>query len=345
MPVQFSVIIPCFNSARWIEATIQSVFHQTIPQSEIEIIVVDDGSKDDSASRIQAMQAVNLRLIQITNHGASYARNVGTAASRGQFIQYLDADDLLFPDALHLRRQALIVHSADVAYGRYERLIEQENGAFETGPVVGQKMEEVSADPELAAFSSFWVPPVALMYRRAVVEKIGSWNRALPVIQDARFLQDAAYHNARFVYVPEVLGAYRVHRKGSLSKKNSDLFERDILKNIYQTENRWRKNGLLTPARIEYLSKTYKRSAEKFFGRDRARFYFAFTAHRRLRKPWEIGFPDFCAVTQACLGATAAGIILKPVWFCVRGQRFILRRLKTRTKKQSGDNFNQDAGQ
>jgi glycosyltransferase involved in cell wall biosynthesis len=267
-------------------------------------------------------------LIQITNHGASYARNVGTAASHGQFIQYLDADDLLFPDALHLRRQALIAHSADVAYGRYERLIEQENGAFETGPVVGQKMEEVSTDPELAAFSSFWVPPVALMYGRDVVEKIGSWNRTLPVIQDARFLQDAAYHNARFVYVPEVLGIYRVHRKGSLSKKNSDLFERDILKNIYQTEKRWRKNGLLTPARIEYLSNTYKRSAEKFFGRDRVRFYHALHAHRRLRKSWKIGFPDFCAVMQTCLGVTAARIILKPVWFCVRGHRFILRRWK-----------------
>ena len=304
MPVQFSVIIPCFNSARWIEATIQSVIHQTVPQSEIEIIVVDDGSKDDSASRIQAMKAVNLRLIQIPNHGASFARNVGTAASRGQFIQYLDADDLLFPDALQVRRQALTNQSADVAYGRYERLMEQEN--------------------------SFWVPPVALMYRRTIVEKIGSWNRALPVIQDARFLQDAAHFNARFVYVPEVLGAYRVHRKGSLSKKNVDLFERDILKNIYQTENRWRKSGQLTTARVEYLSKTYQRSAEKFFGRDDVRFYYALNAHRRLRKPWRIGFPDLCATIHACLGMTAAKIILKPIWLCVRGFRSIARLWRQR---------------
>jgi glycosyltransferase involved in cell wall biosynthesis len=328
MPIQFSVIIPCYNSARWIEATIQSVLQQTIPQSEIEIIVVDDGSKDDSASRIRAIQTVNLRLIQIANHGVSYARNVGTAASRGQFIQYLDADDLLLPNALLLRRQALIVNSADVAYGRYERLVEQENGTFKTGPVVGQKMEEISADSELAVFSSFWVPPVALMYRREIVEKIGSWNRTLPVIQDARFLQDAAYFKARFVYMPEVLGAYRVHRKGSLSKRNADLFERDILKNIHQTENRWQKNGLLTPARIGYLSKTYKRSAEKFFGRDRVRFRYAFAAHRRLRRPWKIGFPDLCVAMQSCLGETAAKTILKPVWFCVRGFRSVLRRWK-----------------
>jgi glycosyltransferase involved in cell wall biosynthesis len=328
MAVQFSVIIPCFNAARWIEATIQSVLHQTTSQSEIEIIVVDDGSTDESVSRIQTIQAVNLRLIQIPNHGASYARNVGTAASSGQFIQYLDADDLLFPNALQVRRQALINHSADVAYGRYERLIEQENGAFNAGPVAGQKMEEAGTDPELAAFSSFWVPPAALMYRRAIVEKIGSWNRTLPVIQDARFLQDAAYFNARFIYLPEVLGAYRVHRQGSLSKKNADLFERDILKNIYQTENRWRKNGLLTPARVEYLAKTYQRSAEKFFGRDRMRFYHAFYAHRRLRQPWRFGFTDLCAAMQACLGMTAAKTVLKPVWLCLKGFRSISRHLK-----------------
>jgi glycosyltransferase involved in cell wall biosynthesis len=330
MPVQFSVIIPCYNAARWIEATIQSVIQQTTAQSEIEIIVVDDGSKDDSAIRIREIPAANLRLIQITNHGVSYARNVGTAASRGQFIQYLDADDLLFPDTLHLRRQALLVHDADVAYGRYEKLVEQENGTFETGPVVGQKMEEISADPELAVFSSFWVPPVALMYRRAIIEKIGVWNRTLPVIQDARFLQDAAYFKARFVYMPEVLGAYRVHRQGSLSKRSADLFERDILKNIFQTENRWRKNGLLTPARTGYLSKTYQRSAEKFFGRDRARFYFAFHAHRRLRPPWKVGFTDLCVMLQACLGANLAKTILRPIRFGVRGLRFIFRHWKNK---------------
>jgi glycosyltransferase involved in cell wall biosynthesis len=336
MPIQFSVIIPCYNSARWIEATIQSVIHQTTSPSEVEIIVVDDGSKDDSASRIRAIHSANLRLIQITNHGVSHARNVGTTASRGQFIQYLDADDLLFPNALDLRRQTLITHGADVVYGRYERLVEQEDGTFETGPVAGQKMEEVSADPELAAFSSFWVPPVALMYRRTIVEKIGYWNRTLPVIQDARFLQDAAYFNAKFIYVPEVLGAYRVHRKNSLSKKNLDLFERDILKNIYQTENRWRKSGSLTPARTGYLSKTYKRSAEIFFGRDRARFYFAFDAHRRLREPWKIGFPDLCATLQVCLGTTLAKTILKPVRFVARGFRFILRHWKKQAKQSNG---------
>jgi glycosyltransferase involved in cell wall biosynthesis len=327
--IQFSVIIPCFNAARWIEATIQSVVNQTVPQSEIEIIVVDDGSKDDSASRVRAIPAVNLRLIQIPNHGVSYARNIGTAASRGQFIQYLDADDLLFPDALHARRQAMLTHSGDVAYGRYERLVEMENGAFEHGPVVGQKMEEVSADPELAAFSSFWVPPVALMYRREIVQKIGVWNRTLPVVEDARFLQDAAYFNARFVYVPEVLGAYRVHRRQeSLSKKNLDLFEQCILKNAYQTENRWRKNGLMTPARIEYLAISYKRSAEKFFGRDSVRFLFAFDAYRRWRKPWEIGVLDLCYVMQNCLGVPAARMVLKPIWFCVRCWRFVMRRWK-----------------
>jgi glycosyltransferase involved in cell wall biosynthesis len=325
---EFSIIIPCFNAARWIEATIQSVINQTVPQSEIEIIIVDDGSKDDSVNRIQAVKVMNLRLIQISNHGVSYARNVGTAASCGRFIQYLDADDLLFPNALYLRRQALVARSADVAYGRYERLLEQDDGTFATEAVAGQKMEEVSTDPELAIFSSFWVPPVALMYRKEIVEKIGGWNRTLPVIQDARFLQDAAHFGARFIYMPEVLANYRVHRKGSLSKKNPDLFERDILKNSFQTQNRWQKKNMLTRARVDYLSISYKRSAEKFMWRDQLRFRYALREHRRLRKRWKIGFIDFCLATRSCLGMAASKWILKSVWFGVLSVRFLGRRLK-----------------
>jgi len=325
MPIQFSVIIPCYNAEHWIEATIQSVFNQTIPQSDIEIIVVDDGSKDGSVNRIRRIKADNLRLIESTNHGVSFARNLGTAASSGEFIQYLDADDLLKPNALELRRQVLLTDSADVAYGRYEKLIEQENGTFTTGPVAGQKMEEVSPDPELAAFSTFWVPPVALMYRRAIVEKIGPWKRSLPVIQDARFIQDAAYHGARFVFLPEVLGIYRVHRTISLSKR-SVLFERDILKNIYQTEIRWQKDHRLTPARMAYLAETYQRSAEKFFGQDSVRFQFALNGHRRWRKPYALGLVDLGAVLNASLGTAAARILMTPAWRCARGVRSCQRR-------------------
>jgi glycosyltransferase involved in cell wall biosynthesis len=306
--------------------------NQTVSQSEIEIIVVDDGSRDDSVRRIQAIKPANLYLIQISNHGASYARNVGTEASSGQFIQYLDADDFLFPNALELRRNMLVTHSADVAYGRYRRLVEQPDGTFLNGEVVGRKMEEISLDSELAAFSSFWVPPVALMYRKEIVKKIGVWNRTLPVIQDARFLQDAAHFNARFIYVPEVLGSYRVHLKNSLSKNNLGLFERDILKNAFQTENRWRKKNMLTPAKVEYLAVSYKRSAEKFMWHEPARFRFALHEYRRLRKRWEIGFVDLCGVTQSCFGLKASEKILWPIWFGVRCFRFLGRRLKRPVK-------------
>jgi glycosyltransferase involved in cell wall biosynthesis len=327
MAVQFSIIIPCYNAARWIEATIQSVRQQTVPQSEIEIIVVDDGSKDDSVRCIQALQVANLRLIAIANHGVSYARNVGTAASRGEFIQYLDADDLLLPDALRRRRQVLLAQNADVAYGRYERLEEQADGTFVTASVAGQKMEEVNADPELAAFSSFWVPPVALLYRRTVVEKIGAWNRSLPVIQDARFLQDAAFYKARFAFVAEVLGVYRVHRAGSLSKRTL-IFERDILKNAFQTEHRWKKNRLLTAGRTKYLAVSYQRSAEKLFGRDPARFRLAYRAHCRCRKFWQIGLADACAFLLQVCGVGVSRQLIKPLEFGVRAYRFLGRRLK-----------------
>src|ERR1017187_3296287 len=92
-----SVIIPMFNAERWIVETLASVEAQTYSRELIEIIVVDDGSADASAE-IVGRHFPHVNLLRTPNGGASRARNVGTAVSRGVFLQYLDADDLLVHD-------------------------------------------------------------------------------------------------------------------------------------------------------------------------------------------------------------------------------------------------------
>src|SRR4051794_29328844 len=95
-PGLVSVVIPCYNSVRFIGATLKSAFGQTYPH--LEIIVVDDGSTDGSADLIRSFGG-RLRVEFGPNRGASAARNRGTTLANGEFIQYLDADDLLIPDA------------------------------------------------------------------------------------------------------------------------------------------------------------------------------------------------------------------------------------------------------
>ena len=101
-----SVVIPCFDAATTIEATIQSACRQTV--RDIEIIVVDDGSRDRGPALVAAIAATDARvqLIRQPNGGVSFARNAGITVARSRVVAFLDADDLWAGDHLqtHLRR-------------------------------------------------------------------------------------------------------------------------------------------------------------------------------------------------------------------------------------------------
>lgn len=105
-----SVIVPCFNAASFIGKTIESVLAQTYPA--FELIVVDDKSTDESRTIVERYAGQDLRIKLISmpaNAGAPAApRNVGVAAARGDWVAFLDADDLWHPRKLELQMQALI---------------------------------------------------------------------------------------------------------------------------------------------------------------------------------------------------------------------------------------------
>jgi glycosyltransferase involved in cell wall biosynthesis len=265
-----SIIIPCYNSARFLEATLDSVFQQSF--SDYEIIVINDGSTDNTAQIIDTF-GDKVRTESTPNRGASSARNLGTSLASGEFIQYLDADDLLLPNALEKRITALQQTEADVAYSDWQKLEEQENADFTLGEIVAHKIEDISEDPEIAIFTDFWCPPASLMYRKTMVDKIGRWNESLPIIQDARFLLDAALLGGKFFHTPGVDAHYRVHEKNSLSKRSRTDFAQDCLNNAYQVEKIWlQRKEKITEEQRNALIKVYGGLARFFFEHDRHLF-------------------------------------------------------------------------
>lgn len=96
---KFSIVIPLYNKANYIEAAIQSVLSQSI--SDFELIVVDDGSKDESAILVERIRDKRIKLIRQSNGGVSKARNVGIQNATGDYICFLDADDIWKPNFLH----------------------------------------------------------------------------------------------------------------------------------------------------------------------------------------------------------------------------------------------------
>jgi glycosyltransferase involved in cell wall biosynthesis len=93
-----SILIPAFNAERWIEGTLRSALNQTWPRTEV--IVVDDGSRDRTREVATSFASAGVKLVSQPNQGAAAARNRAFAESRGDYIQWLDADDLLGPDKI-----------------------------------------------------------------------------------------------------------------------------------------------------------------------------------------------------------------------------------------------------
>lgn len=124
-----SVIIPAFNAQATIKETIASVQAQTF--SDFEIILIDDGSTDDTLRIVQQISDPRLRIFSYSNSGPSVARNNGISQATGNYIAFLDADDLWTPDKLERQLQALKIHpEAGVAYSWIYFLDEIGNNSY-----------------------------------------------------------------------------------------------------------------------------------------------------------------------------------------------------------------------
>src|SRR5262249_49028573 len=190
----------------------------------------DDGSNDRTTDLIHAYGG-RVQADFGPHRGASAARNRGTALARGEFIQYLDADDLLTRDAVAHRVAVLQETGFDVAYSDWETLSEVQSNVFEECEHVARRIEDVHPVLEIALMTSFWAPPAALTYRRTIVNEIGGWKEWLPVLEDTRFMQDAALAGGKFVHSPGVGAKYRVHHGASLSRGNHVAFVTALYRN------------------------------------------------------------------------------------------------------------------
>ena len=306
-----SVLVPSFNKAQYIEETLESVYAQTLAQTaRIEIIVVDDGSTDGSPALLERHKD-RCTVILGPNRGASAARQTALEHARGEHIQYLDADDLLLPRALELQTDALEASGADVSYGDWQRFTRNAHGAFVRGDVVAARIDAVDSDPEIACFRHFWSPPAALLYRRTLTARLPVWHSALPVIQDARYLQDAAFAGARFVHVPELVALYREDAGNSLSKGSKKKFVRDMLTNGCEVEALWRARGELSEPQRRALEDTYSAGARMIFEEDDALFEECYASYRGVGGRGALRWPVLTHGLKSVLGKQRATAVLR----------------------------------
>lgn len=180
-----SIIIPCYNAARWIRSTLQSVFLQQ--DVKFEVIVVDDGSSDDSAA-IVASDFPLVRLIRISNSGPARARNIGWKHSRGAWIQFLDADDLLHPAKLATQLAVATQCTSDVAvvYSDWQRLVYRD-GKWQQSGVRCQPDPYINAIEDILLTENF-IATGSQLFRRTWLEAVCGFDERHWLIEDVDLL-------------------------------------------------------------------------------------------------------------------------------------------------------------
>ncbi len=225
-----SIIIPVYNSEKNLAASIDSAIAQTWPNKEI--IIVDDGSTDNSYS-IAGKYANDAAIKVITqkNKGASVARNTGLKEAKGNYIQFLDADDLLSPGKIESQVQVLNSSASQVALCRTVHFFDGDNHL--EGSVTNDWFCADSNDPvdfliklyagedEMQGFGGM-IQPNAWLTPRALIDKAGPWNEFRCPDDDGEFFCRIILASEGVKFSDKGVNYYRKYKaEGSLSGQKS----------------------------------------------------------------------------------------------------------------------------
>ncbi len=214
-----STIIPVYNRSAMLRQAVASVLAQTY--RPIEIVIVDDGSTDDTAAvadELVAQHADVIRVLHRPNGGPGAAREAGRLEARGDLLQYLDSDDLLLPGKFALQVAALDAQpEAGIAYGLVRYRDEHGNEIACDWKPANQEQRTI--------FPSFliarWWETLSPLYRRSVTDAIGPWT-TLSLEEDWEYDCRAGAVGVRLAFVNEVVGEHRDHQDGRLSRGASE---------------------------------------------------------------------------------------------------------------------------
>jgi len=193
-----SVIIPTYNRGWILQRAVDSVLTQTF--RDFELIVVDDGSQDDTAD-ILAAYGTDIRVIRQPNAGVSAARNTGICAAGGEFIAFLDSDDYWLPEKLHMQIAYFNTHATAV-------ICQTEEIWIRNGKRVNPKKVHKKPSGRIfrASLALCLVSPSAVMLRRGLLDEIGGFDETLPACEDYDlWLRISAHYPVYLVDTPLIV--------------------------------------------------------------------------------------------------------------------------------------------
>jgi len=215
-----SILIPAYNAEKWIVETIQSALNQTWPNKEI--IIIDDGSHDNTLRIARSFESAAVKVETQENRGASTARNHALSLAQGDYVQWLDADDLLAPDKISLQLKYVesghndripLTSSFGVFYYRKEKAAFQPHSLWQNLDPVEWLLRKFS--------ENLWMTNSSWLVSRELTERVGPWNESLTLDDDGEYFCRIVASSERIKFIKEAKSYYRRWHLGSLSRTNS----------------------------------------------------------------------------------------------------------------------------
>jgi glycosyltransferase involved in cell wall biosynthesis len=216
MDVLVSLVVPCYNNYPFIKDSILSTLNQTYPH--LEIIVIDDGSTDDSPDILRTF-GDRIRWETQPNQGAPAARNRGLALAQGTYIKFLDADDILLPDAIERQVQQAQQLPGDrkaIVYGEALWIDERRN-PIPGYPLRARQPEEDAITHILTACPLTSCP----LHKRDYLLEVNGFDPTLPRGQEHDLHLRLALAGVEFIYYPDVVYEYRNYGSGDRISNHS----------------------------------------------------------------------------------------------------------------------------
>jgi len=231
-----SIIIPVYNCEKFLECCVKSVLSQSWPEKEI--IIVNDGSTDNSLKIAERINFREIRIINQQKSGAAAARNTGLRYARGKYIQFLDADDLLSEDKIEQQvmslygSEELVAVCSTVHFYRLDTHLENLPSPYDERFLF-------TTNKPFEFLINLWggnngrgsmVQPNAWLTPRKLIEKAGNWNEELSVDDDGEFFARVLLLSKGIVRT-KGLNYYRKYQNGSnLSSSNDYKALQSLLK-------------------------------------------------------------------------------------------------------------------
>jgi glycosyltransferase involved in cell wall biosynthesis len=216
-----SVCIPSYNSKSYLGETILCLLNQTY--QNLEIIVVDDGSTDGTADFLESLADNRIRYLVQANKGAAAARNVAYRLSSGDFVKFLDADDLLSAASIESQLRRIVNEPGSVASGKWGRFFAADASDFTLAPEkIWKDVEAVEwLVSSLVESGSNMVQPGIFLIPRNIIELAGPWNEELSLVDDFEYMTRVLCRANRILFCEEAVLFYRSGLLTNLSAKKS----------------------------------------------------------------------------------------------------------------------------